>query len=151
MTGSMDHNTSLTSHKGRHRKRSSGSPAAHTYLGYKLITVTTSATTATATVSATAFTATATATAAITAAAAGTFFTRPGQVNGHSAAAHGFAVQTINRLLGFFGSAHGNEPKPAGFLGETIGDKVCLDHRAECRKGVLQIVFGDFKVKISNV
>src|SRR6266446_8002867 len=91
-----------------------------------------------------------TAAAVFTAAAAGAFLARLGDVDRQSAAIHLFAIEGCDGLLRLFGGAHGHEAEPAGTLGRAIHHQVGFSDRAMRGERVLQVVFGGIEGKVSN-
>ncbi len=99
---------------------------------------------------ATAVPASATSTVATPSAATGTLFARAGNIDVESPATEVFAVHAVNRLLRFLWRTHGDEGKSAGPASGPVSNEVGFDHGAERCEGVLQVVFGDFKVEIPD-
>jgi len=89
-------------------------------------------------------------TTAATAAAAGTLFARASDIDAESAATEVFAVQTVNRLLGFLRGAHCDKGEATRPTGSPIGDEIGFDNGAIGCEGVLQVVFGDFEVEVPD-
>jgi hypothetical protein len=108
---------------------------------------TTVSTPATATAAAAA---TITTASAATTAAAWTLFPRAGDVDAECASAQVFPVQGVNRLLRLFWRTHGDETESARPAGLPVSDDVSFHHGAVRRKGVLQLVFSDFEVEVSD-
>ena len=79
-----------------------------------------------------------------------TLFARPGNIDVERAPTQVLAVQTVDCFLRFFGRTHRDKGKTARPTGRSIGDKVCFDHGSVRREGILQVVFGDFEVKIPD-
>jgi hypothetical protein len=83
-------------------------------------------------------------------AAGRTFFARACDIDRQGAAIEFLAMQLVDRLLGFFGAAHGDERKPPGATRHAIHHDVGLHNRAAAGERVLEIVFSGFEGKVSN-
>jgi hypothetical protein len=116
------------------------------------VTTLATATSATATAISTTATTTAAATAipATTAAAAGPFFTRPGDVNSEVPPVQTGAIHCIHGLLGFFLGAHGDESESARPAAVAVGHEIGLEDGAVRGESVLQIVFGGVEGEVSD-
>jgi hypothetical protein len=101
---------------------------------------------ATATTTATAAEIATTATAAT---AAGAFFAGTSDVDREGATIELFAVQSVDRFLGFIGAAHGYETKAAGTAADAVHHQVDFHNRTVGRKRVLEVVFRSVEGKIS--
>jgi len=109
-----------------------------------------SVTVAPAATAATPASSTTTVTTAPAAAATGMLFPRPGNIDRYGPPAQLFAVQGVDGFLRLFRRAHGYETEAAWPTGGPVSNQIGFDYRAVRRKGVLQVVFGDFEVEVPN-
>jgi len=115
---------------------------------------TTATTTAAAAITATAAEATAAAAAEATATAATTaaaLLALLGFVHAKRTTVEGAAVHALDRLGGFFGSAHGDEREAAGAAGLAIGDQVDIAYGSEFLERSTDAISIGIERKISNV
>jgi hypothetical protein len=82
--------------------------------------------------------------------AAGALFSRPGDVNGQSAATQVFAIHGAYGFLSLLGRTHRHKAEtPRASSGPVCGH-IGFDDRAVRGKGVLQVVFRDFEVEVPD-
>jgi hypothetical protein len=112
-------------------------------------TVTTTTATAAATVAAA--TTAATEAAATTTATAAALLALFGFVHAERAAVQGAAVHALDRLGGFFGSAHGHEREAAGATGLAVRDQVDITYRSELLERSTDAISIGIERKISNI
>ena len=85
-----------------------------------------------------------------TTAAARTFLTRAGNVDGQGTTAKVLAIQAVNGFLRLFRRAHGHKSEAARAVGGAIHHQVGFSDAAKRREGVLQVIFGSVEGKVSN-
>jgi hypothetical protein len=112
---------------------------------------TVTATTAAATATVAATTTAATEAAATATAAAAALLALFGFVHAERAAVQGAAIHALDRLGGFFGSAHGHEREAAGATGLAIGDQVDITYRSEFLERSTDAISIGIERKISNI
>jgi hypothetical protein len=83
-------------------------------------------------------------------AAAGTLLTLSGDVDVESAAAQFFAIQGVDGFLSLFGRVHGYESEAAWAARGSVIDDDGFDNRAMGGEGVLEVIFRDFEVEVSD-
>src|SRR4029079_14878726 len=88
---------------------------------------------------------------AATATAAAALLALFGFVHAKRATVEGAAVHALDRLGGFFGSAHGDEREAAGAAGLAIRDQVDVTDRSEFLEGSTDAISIGIERKISNV
>jgi hypothetical protein len=91
------------------------------------------------------------ATAAAAKGAPAAFFLRTSFVDGESAAAEVDAVQLLDRGLGLFRRAHGDERETAGAAGHLVHGDVHISHGTELAKSRAQLVFRRVERHIADV
>ncbi len=104
----------------------------------------------TTTAVATASTAARAAVAASAATTPGPLFPGPGDVNGQGATSHIFAIQPVDGFLRLFRCAHGHEGETSRASGHPVGDEIGFDNGSVGGKGILEVVFSDFKVEVPD-
>jgi len=112
---------------------------------------TATAATVTATATVAAATTAATEAAATTTTAAAALLALFGFVHAERAAVQGAAVHALDRLGGFFGSAHGHEREAAGATGLAVRDQVDITYRSELLERSTDAISIGIERKISNI
>ena len=79
-----------------------------------------------------------------------TFFTRTSHINLHGAPHEFLTFELADRLLGFFGGAHGDECKPAGSSREFIAHNRHFGDRTGLGEQILQLLLFGMPGEVAN-
>lgn len=80
-----------------------------------------------------------------------TIFLGTGFAHRDGSAIKGLAIQGFNRLLAFFGSAHGHKPKPTGALGHAVEYQVRIRDGSNRREQLLKGLFCGLEGEITYI